>query len=91
MQGERTHTVCGTLQYMAPEVAAEQWYDHSIDWWSLGVLLYVLATHQYVVMFLYASVKKRFIADIHTRRHPITIILSIRRVVRKSKAFSARI
>jgi hypothetical protein len=35
--GDRTRTVCGTLQYMAPEIAAEQLYDHAVDWWSLGV------------------------------------------------------
>ena len=33
-------TFCGTYEYMAPEIIREKPYDHSIDVWSLGVLLY---------------------------------------------------
>ena len=32
-------TICGTPQYIAPEVFKEK-YDSSVDWWSLGCLLY---------------------------------------------------
>ena len=34
--GERTGTICGTIQYMAPEILSVEPYDHSVDWWSLG-------------------------------------------------------
>ena len=40
---ERTKTVCGTLQYMAPEVLAEKPYGHAVDWWSLGMLVHRMA------------------------------------------------
>ncbi len=40
----RTKTVCGTLQYMAPEVLEERAYGHSADWWSFGVLAHRLTT-----------------------------------------------
>lgn len=43
----RTKTICGTLAFMAPEVAGGLWYDHSVDLWSLGVLLYCLAFAKY--------------------------------------------
>ena len=33
-------TFCGTYEYMAPEVMNEMPYNHSVDLWSLGVLLY---------------------------------------------------
>lgn len=34
------NTVCGTLEYMAPEILNENSYNSSVDIWSLGVLLY---------------------------------------------------
>jgi serine/threonine protein kinase len=35
-------TFCGTYEYMAPEMLFEKDYDHRIDIWALGVLLYEL-------------------------------------------------
>lgn len=34
--------VCGTYEYMAPEIVKEEAYDEKVDIWSLGVLLYEL-------------------------------------------------
>ncbi|KAM9569951.1 ribosomal protein S6 kinase alpha-5-like isoform 2-T2 [Salvelinus alpinus] len=43
---ERTYSVCGTIEYMAPEIAegGEAGHDMAVDWWSLGVLMYELMT-----------------------------------------------
>ena len=39
-----TYSVCGTPEYMPPEVITEQGHDFSADWWSLGIVIYELAT-----------------------------------------------
>lgn len=31
---------CGTPEYIAPELLMNQGYTKTVDWWTLGVLLY---------------------------------------------------
>ncbi|XP_028824463.1 ribosomal protein S6 kinase-related protein-like [Denticeps clupeoides] len=48
-RGGRAFTICGTIQYMAPEVLGGGPYSHAADWWSLGILLFALATGKFPV------------------------------------------
>ncbi len=41
---DRRTTFCGTLDYLPPEMVEGKPHDHTVDMWSLGVLLYEFLT-----------------------------------------------
>ena len=39
-KNEKAFTICGTPFYIAPEIIEKKGYNDSVDWWSLGCLMY---------------------------------------------------
>ncbi|XP_062189631.1 serine/threonine-protein kinase AtPK1/AtPK6-like [Phragmites australis] len=40
----RSNSMCGTLEYMAPEIILGRGHDKAADWWSVGILLFEMLT-----------------------------------------------
>ena len=41
---DKAFTICGTKQYLAPEIFMNKGYEKTIDWWSLACLTYEMLT-----------------------------------------------
>ena len=43
-ENTRSNSLCGTVEYMSPEIIIGKGHDKTADWWSVGILLYEMLT-----------------------------------------------
>ncbi|CAH9061661.1 unnamed protein product [Cuscuta europaea] len=41
---KRSNSMCGTVDYMSPEIILGKGHDKAADWWSVGILLFEMLT-----------------------------------------------
>lgn len=54
---KRSNSMCGTIEYMPPEIVLGKGHDKAADWWSVGILLFEMLTGKVSIPYEYLDLQ----------------------------------
>lgn len=51
-EGELVGDICGTNEYIPPEVIRKEKYSFNFDWWGFGILMFELLIGKVIIIFI---------------------------------------